>query len=207
MRLVPPVLALAATLLVAAFLVAGEIDTASGQQTVTVTMGPAAGPAGGGNQTGSASLTAMGNQTEVVISIDPSPDGASVEQPAHIHAGTCTNLGGVVHPLSNVVNGASTTMVDATLASLETGDFAINAHKSEQELGVYVSCGNIPEMAQVTPIPAPAATPSPASVPTTGGLPAGSGDGVSPWWCLRPYGRWRPGRQGSTRAINFLGRG
>ena len=42
-------------------------------------------------------------------------------------------------------------MVDANLASLLTGDFAINAHHSGDDIGTYVACGNIPAGAsQVT---------------------------------------------------------
>ncbi len=163
------ILSLAAALLVTAFLVGQNADTASAQETVTVTLGAATGPDGGGSQTGTATLTANGSQTDVVINIDASPDGADVEQPGHIHSGTCDSLpgslGAVEYPLTNVVNGASTTTVDATLESLQTGDFAVNIHKSGDELGVYVSCGNIPAAA--------------AAVPTAGGPPPASSDSVS----------------------------
>lgn len=169
MRFGVSVLAIAATLLVAAFLLGGAGNTASAlQETVTVALGPAEGPDGGGDQTGTATLTAAGDQTEVVVSIDPSPEGADVEQPAHIHAGTCgDNLGGVEYPLTNVVDGSSTTTVDASLDSLQTGDFAINIHKSGEEIGVYVSCGNIPAAAN--------------GLPDTGGLPAESGNSTQAW--------------------------
>lgn len=169
MRFGATVLALAAALLVAAFLVGGTGNTASAlQETVTVALGPTEGPAGGGDQTGTATLTAAGDQTEVVVSIDPSPEGAEVEQPAHIHAGTCgDNLGAVEYPLTNVVDGSSTTTVDASLASLQTGDFAINVHKSGEEIGVYVSCGNIPAAAAEEPEAA-------NGLPSTGGPPSGN---------------------------------
>ena len=169
MRLSLFILSLSAALLVTAFLLGQNADTASAQETVTVTMGPATGPDGGGSQTGIAILTANGSQTDVVFKIAASLDGADVEQPAHIHSGTCDNLPSslldVKYPLTNVVNGASTTTVDATLESLQTGDFAINIHKSGDELGVYVSCGNIPAAA--------------AAVPSTGGPPPASSDSVS----------------------------
>lgn len=170
------VLALSGALLLAAFMVAEKSDTASAQQTVTVTMGPATGPAGGGSQTGSATLTTVGTQTQVVLNIDPSPDGAGVAQPAHIHAGTCATLGAIVHPLTDVVNGASTTTVNATLDSVMTGSFAINVHKSGTELGVYVSCGNIPAAAAAADDAADT-----AALPTSGGPPPTSGDSPSAW--------------------------
>lgn len=167
-------IALSLALLGAVLIAAGTLLMAAGgsvvaQESVTVSMGPATGPAGGGDQTGTATLTAQDGQTEVVISIDPSPDGAEVEQPAHIHEGTCENLGGIVHPLTNVVNGSSTTVVDASLNSLLSGTFAINVHKSGDELGVYVSCGDITAPAE--------------GLPSAGG-PPGSEGGVAPWTYL-----------------------
>ncbi len=152
-------------------------DRAGAQQVVNVTLGPGAGPAGGGNQTGTAKLTAMGSQTEVVLSILPGPAG--VEQPAHIHSGTCAALGAVVYPLNNVVNGASTTTVNAALASLQNGNFAINAHESGANIGVYVSCGDIPAAAQTTPTPSP----SPTASPNAGGQPSATVNVGDLWFC------------------------
>ena len=170
------VLAVSGALLLAAFLVAAESHTAAALQgAVTVTMGPATGPAGGGSQTGTITLTAVGNQTELSVNIQPGEAG--VTQPIHIHSGTCDNLpgslGAIVHDLTNggvtgVVNGSFTTIVDASPETLQTGDFAINVHKSGPEIGVYVSCGNIPASA--------------GSVPSTEGPPPSSGDDGLAWW-------------------------
>lgn len=168
MRFCLLVLVVSGALLPAAFLVAAESHTAAAlQQTVTVTMGAATGPAGGGSQTGTVTLTAMASQTEAVLNIETSADGMEVEQPVHIHAGTCAELGAIRHSLTNVVDGVSTTTVDTSLDSLLIGKFAINVHKSEPEIGVYVSCGNIPAAA--------------AAVPSAGGAPPASGDGASAW--------------------------
>ncbi len=49
MRLSLFILSLSAALLVTAFVVGQNADTASAQETVTVTMGPATGPDGGGS--------------------------------------------------------------------------------------------------------------------------------------------------------------
>lgn len=158
--------ALAAGVFAAAFLVAGAGGNSSlAQESVTVNMGPTEGPDGGGDQTGTVTLNAMDGQTEVVVDIDPSPDGADVEQPAHIHAGSCDNLGAVEYPLENVVNGQSTTVVDVSLADLQADTFAINVHKSGEEIGVYTSCGDIPAAAGDTPSP----TATAADAPQTGG--------------------------------------
>lgn len=184
MRFALSILALVAALFAAAFLLANANGDVSAQETVTITMGPGR----DASQTGTATLTAQGNQTQVVINIQSG--GAGVQQPAHIHQGSCPGVGAVAFPLTNVVDGTSTTMVNATLASLRTGSFSINVHRgtSQADLAIYVSCGNIPAAAQPTPTPAPgtptpAATPipTPAQVPTTGGPPT-SDDGAFAWW-------------------------
>lgn len=138
------------------------------QDSITVTLGPGR----DGSQTGKATLTAKGNQTEVVIDIQPGTAG--VEQPAHIHEGKCPGVGPVKHPLSNVVNGKSTTTVNATLQSLETGAFAINVHKGPGgDAGVYVACGELPAMAATT---TPSASGGAQTLPRTGD---GTGDVIA----------------------------
>ena len=173
MRFVSGGLGLAVVLLAAAFLVMGRGDSVSAKEgdTVTVTMGPGR----DASQTGTATLTDMGSQTQVVLNIQPGPAG--IEQPVHIHAGSCPGVGAVAFPLTNVVNGTSTTVVDATLDSLRTGGYSINAHQdgTQAGLGVYVSCGAIPAATQ--------ATPTAAGAPAAGGPPV-SGDSSSGWWYL-----------------------
>ena len=86
--------------------------------------------------------------------------------PAHIHAGTCAELGDVVAPLSDIdysynVDGApaamggfvgqstavpamvSVTTVPLPLADIIAGGHAINVHKSADEIGEYIACGDI----------------------------------------------------------------
>lgn len=116
---------------------------ASQQQSITVNLGPGR----DASQTGTAVLAARGNQTEVVVNIQPG--AAGVPQPAHIHEGLCPNVGAVRFPLTNVIDGRSTTMVNAPLGDLLTGNLSINIHRSQQEAGVYVSCGNIPAAARL----------------------------------------------------------
>lgn len=127
-------------------------------------------------QTGTATLTAMGDQTQVVINVPAGPGGTP--QPAHIHDGTCAAPGKVVWPLTNVVDGKSTTMVNAKLADIATGGFLINIHKSAAEVSVYTSCGQVPQQAGAAaaqPTAAAGATAAgampatkPAALPTTG---------------------------------------
>ncbi|MBM3948345.1 MAG: hypothetical protein FJ312_03730 [SAR202 cluster bacterium] len=99
-------------------------------------------------QSGVALLTAKGKKTEAVISVN-SVIGAP--QPIHIHTGTCDTLGGLAHVLNSVERGWSKTTVDATLASLQSGGFAINLHKSAAEIAECTSCGGITAAPAVKP--------------------------------------------------------
>ena len=92
----------------------------------------------GSGQTGVATLVSQGEMTEVTLLAT-----AGISELNHIHSGSCADLGGVDYPLSSMADGMSVTTVDATLASLQTGDFAINLHKLGDP-GTYTSCGNIP---------------------------------------------------------------
>jgi Cu/Zn superoxide dismutase len=93
-------------------------------------------------ESGTATLTQSGSDVKVVLAIKGAP--ATTPQPAHIHDGTCANIKGVVYPLTNVVNGSSTTVVKGvTIDKLLAGTYAINVHESASNLGKYVACGNI----------------------------------------------------------------
>jgi hypothetical protein len=96
----------------------------------------------GSGESGTATLTAEGASTKVVLELEnpASPD----PQPAHIHKGTCAELDPTpAYPLTNVEDGKSDTTVNVALDELKSGEFAINVHKSEPEIKTYVSCGNI----------------------------------------------------------------
>jgi hypothetical protein len=103
-------------------------------------------PQNSSGESGTATLTKAGeNQTKVVLDVKGAPAGAP--QPVHIHKGTCANLDPKpAYPLSPVVNGKSETTVNASLDSLEKGGYAINGHKSAQDVKTYVFCGPISSM-------------------------------------------------------------
>ena len=117
----------------------------------------------GSRQSGTATLWADGNQTRVDIDLGNSPAGP---QPAHIHTGTCANLGGIAYNLEFPRDGKSSSILAVPLSAIQNGNFAVNVHRSPQESNVYVACGDIPSAAASTTgaQPKPAASPA-AAVP------------------------------------------
>jgi Cu/Zn superoxide dismutase len=95
-------------------------------------------------ESGTATLEQKGDNVVVTVKMK-NPTSAS--QPIHIHPGTCANLNPKPkYPLKNVVDGNSTTTLSGMkLSELETGDFAINVHKSAADIKDYVACGDIPK--------------------------------------------------------------
>ena len=94
-------------------------------------------------QTGQVVLTALDGQTMVALSL--SNGLVEVMQPVHIHANNCATIGGVKYPLTNVLNGESVTLLDVSLDELlAQRPLSINAHKSLNEIGAYVACGDFP---------------------------------------------------------------
>ncbi|HEY6865579.1 MAG TPA: hypothetical protein VI319_16930 [Burkholderiales bacterium] len=93
-------------------------------------------------ETGRAKLTPMGDKTRVELSLKGTPKG--VAQPAHIHEGSCAKLDPKPkYPLSNVVDGKSTSEVPVKMEELMEGNMAVNVHKSGDEIKTYVACGDL----------------------------------------------------------------
>ena len=92
--------------------------------------------------TGSVTLVDVGNdRTQVDIKVEPA---GNLDMPAHIHPGSCDDLiPQPKHPLQNVVNGISTTIVRAPLAELTGGDLAVNIHRSNDDLRTYTACADL----------------------------------------------------------------
>ena len=95
-------------------------------------------------QSGWATLTSMGSDTEVVLTLSA---GTMETTLVHIHSGQCgPTLAGVIHPLTSFTGGSgqsTTTLTGVSLSSLLTGGMAINSHQT-QNAGIYTACGNIP---------------------------------------------------------------
>jgi hypothetical protein len=85
-------------------------------------------------------------------------DDDHAAHPAHIHSGSCDQLGDVVYPLddvtaptgdqmgsaaSNPVEFNEGTHLDVPLQDLLDGDYAINVHLSAEKIDTYIACGNI----------------------------------------------------------------
>jgi hypothetical protein len=109
---------------------------------------------------GTVTLTDLGNnQTRVVVNITP----ATGDHPAHIHMGSCANLDPTPEfPLTNVQNGASTTVVDQSLTTIMRTQRAVNLHLSAAQVATYVACADIPVVSSQPPT-APAAAPAAAA--------------------------------------------
>ena len=96
----------------------------------------------GSGESGKAILTDVSGKTKVELQITGEPQGIS--QPAHIHTGSCSNLGAVKYPLTFPMNGSSVTTLDMPLSQL-LGQLplVVNVHKSSADINTYVSCGDI----------------------------------------------------------------
>lgn len=93
-------------------------------------------------ETGMATLTQVDG--EVVVSLSTQGYTEGIQQPAHIHLGSCPDVGAVEYPLTNVVDGESETTLEVTMDELESGlPLAINVHKSVPEVSVYTACGDL----------------------------------------------------------------
>ena len=92
-------------------------------------------------QSGTANIFEVGDKTKIELTLRNSPAGP---QPAHVHTGSCAELGGVKYPLTSPVNGTSDTTLDVSYDELLAQlPLAINVHKSMPEASVYVACADI----------------------------------------------------------------
>jgi LysM repeat protein len=106
---------------------------------------------------GTATLTELGGG-RMAVELRLNGAGAT-PRPAHFHQGSCDALDiqAPSIPLQPVVNGVSTSQVEATLSQLLSRPYAIHVHKSAEELAVYVACGDV-KAPPPPPVPVAAAT-------------------------------------------------
>lgn len=99
-------------------------------------------PQNGSGESGTAVLSEINGKVMVRLGLVGEPQGGS--QPVHIHLGSCPTPGAVKYPLTSVVTGSSSTLLDTTLAGLRAmGPLVINVHQSASHINTYVSCGDI----------------------------------------------------------------
>jgi hypothetical protein len=92
----------------------------------------------GSTEDGTATLIPKGDKTVVVIDV---ANGTKDPQPAHFHLGTCEKYNPHhEYNLSGVVDGKSTTTLDASVDKLTHGDMVINVHKSAVDIATVSSC-------------------------------------------------------------------
>ena len=114
---------------------------------------------------GTATLTPMGSQTQVVVQLQNAPG----PHPIHIHEGSCANLNPAPKfPVTTVQNGRSETMVSASVQDIMAAAHSINVHKSPQEASVYVACGGVRAAAQARPASQQMAGQQPGTLPRSG---------------------------------------
>jgi len=93
------------------------------------------------------------------VGLAQTPVAGDGPHPAHIHVGTCDELGEVVAPLTDVADPAGTgeasgpetaipvkmsrTVVDLPLQEIIDGGHAVNVHLSADEIDTYIACGDI----------------------------------------------------------------
>ncbi len=93
-------------------------------------------------ESGTATFTEVDGKVKVVLALTGAPK--DVEQPAHIHMGSCATPGDVKYALTSPKNGASETMLDVSWAKLVEGlPLMVNVHKSAAESSIYYACGDI----------------------------------------------------------------
>jgi hypothetical protein len=97
----------------------------------------------GSAESGTATLTAVGDQTRVVLDVQSrSATPVAPRQPAHIHKGSCDELDPTpAYGLNDVSAGKSTSTVDVTLDELINDTVVINVHESAENVERYVACG------------------------------------------------------------------
>ena len=104
-------------------------------------------PQGGSGSVGAVAARSAVATTGVSLSIAGATSGA--RHPWHIHRGTCGSGGAIVgdagaYPVLQVGgNGQASASADLNVALSEDGQYYINVHRSPQDLGTIVACGQL----------------------------------------------------------------
>jgi hypothetical protein len=105
-----------------------------------------------------AGMVALGGPAAWAQDATPEAVETAAARPAHIHTGTCDEVGEVVAPLTDLTGAAgdrvgqarraipaesSYTSVPMTLDAILGADHLVNVHLSAEEIGTYIACGEI----------------------------------------------------------------
>jgi len=106
-----------------------------------------------------AGLVALGGSAAWAQDATPQAVEAMVPRPAHIHTGTCKEIGEVVAPLTDLTGAtggdrvgqarraiaaeSSFTNVPMILDAILGEDHVVNVHLSAEEIGTYIACGEV----------------------------------------------------------------
>lgn len=97
--------------------------------------------------TATATPTADGAGTDVVVTIDGDTPGAT--RPWHVHAGSCAKAGPVLGgaraypPMTIDRSGHGTASATIAMALSDTGSYYVNLHDAAAAMGVIVACGDL----------------------------------------------------------------
>ena len=106
-----------------------------------------------------AGMMALGGPAAWAQDATPQASDSMAPRPAHIHTGTCDEVGEVVAPLTDLTGAiggdrvgqarraipaeSSFTNVPMTLDAILGADHVVNVHLSAEEIGTYIACGEI----------------------------------------------------------------
>jgi hypothetical protein len=106
-----------------------------------------------------AGMVALGGPAAWAQDATPQAEEATAPRPAHIHTGSCREVGEVVAPLTDLTGAiggdrvgqarraipaeSSFTSVPLTLDAILGADHVVNVHLSAEEIDTYIACGEI----------------------------------------------------------------
>lgn len=105
-----------------------------------------------------AGMVVLGGPAAWAQDATPEAVETAAARPAHIHVGTCNEVGEVVAPLTDLTAAtgdrvgqarraitaeSSYTSVPMTLDAILGADHVVNVHLSAEEIGTYIACGEI----------------------------------------------------------------
>src|SRR5215207_969198 len=105
-----------------------------------------------------AGMVALGGPAAWAQDATPEAAETAAARPAHIHTGTCDEVGEVVAPLTDLTGAvgdragqarraiaaeSSFTNVPLTLDAILGADHVVNVHLSAEEIDTYIACGEI----------------------------------------------------------------